>query len=174
MDLRKAYDSVPRAALWSVLLKLGIPKELVELVKSFHDGTRARIRVDGELLEEFEVTNGLLHHGPTLLNLYTSVVSEKWAEKVKGIDDVGSTLLLCKLDNRLFRKSTRNAREALLQKGEFADDVVLLACSRAAAYAAIRIYVEVASSSGCLSVSLRQSLWWLVLQWLLRRSVLLL
>ena len=39
--------------------KLEVPKELVELVKSFHDGTRATIRVDGELLEEFEVTNGL-------------------------------------------------------------------------------------------------------------------
>ena len=48
--------------------------------------------------------------------------------------------------NKLFRRFTRNAREALLQKGEFADDVILLACSRAAACAAIRIYIEVASS----------------------------
>ena len=42
--------------------------------------------------------------------------------------------------------------------------------------AAIRIYIEVASSLRlhCLSASRRQSLWWLVLQWLLKRSVILL
>ena len=54
-------------------------------MKSFHDGTRARIRVDGELLEEFEVTNGLRQGctiAPTLFNLYASVVSERSAEKV--------------------------------------------------------------------------------------------
>jgi len=41
---------------WSVLLKLDVHKELMELMKSFHHD---RIRVNGELLEEFEVTNGL-------------------------------------------------------------------------------------------------------------------
>ena len=34
VDLCKMYDSVPRVVLWRVLLKMGIPKELVELVKS--------------------------------------------------------------------------------------------------------------------------------------------
>ena len=48
----------------------------------------------------------------------------------------------------MFRRSTGNANEVLLQKGEFADDVVLLARSRDAVCAAIRIYVEVASSLG--------------------------
>ena len=67
-------------------------------------------------------------------------------------------LLLCKHDNRLFRRSTRSVREVLLQRGELADDVVLLACSRATVSAAIRIYVKVAVLWGCLSVSLRRSL----------------
>ena len=49
VDLCKAYDSVPRAALWVTLEKLGVPKEMVDLVKSFHDDTK------GELLEEIEV-----------------------------------------------------------------------------------------------------------------------
>jgi len=150
VDLRKAYDSVPRAALWLALLKLGVPETLVEIVKSFHDNMEAGVRVDGELLEEFEVTNGLRQGctmAPTLFNLYSCIVAERWAEKVKEIDDVG-TLMLCKQDNHLFRRSTRNADEVLLKKGEFADDVVLLARSRDAACAAIRSYVEVASSLG--------------------------
>ena len=71
VDLRKAYNSVPREALWRALLKLGVPEGLVELVKSFHDGIKAKVRVDGELLEEFEVINGLCQGStmaPTLFN----------------------------------------------------------------------------------------------------------
>ena len=34
VDLCETYDFVPRVVLWRVLLKMGIPKELVELVKS--------------------------------------------------------------------------------------------------------------------------------------------
>ena len=41
MDLRKAYDSVPHAALWVALEKLGVPKEMVDLVNSFHDDMKA-------------------------------------------------------------------------------------------------------------------------------------
>ena len=37
---------------------LGIPEELVG-VKFFHESMKARIRVDGELLEEIEVENEL-------------------------------------------------------------------------------------------------------------------
>ena len=43
---------------------------------------------------------------------------------------------------------TGNASETLLYKGEFADDVVLFACLREAACAAIEAYIEVASSLG--------------------------
>ena len=81
VNLRKAYDSVPQEALWLTLLKLGVPESLVELVRSFHDNMKASMKVDGELLEEFEVTNGL-HQGytvaPTLFNLYACVVAESF------------------------------------------------------------------------------------------------
>ena len=49
------------------------------------------------------------------------IVAERWSERVKEIDDVG-TLLLYKQDNQLFRRSTRSTIEVLLQKGEYADD----------------------------------------------------
>ena len=35
VDLRKAYDSVPREALWRILTKLGVPDNLVNIIKSF-------------------------------------------------------------------------------------------------------------------------------------------
>ena len=107
---------MPQEALWLALLKLVAPEILVELVQLFHDSMEASVRVDGELLEEFEVSNGLRQGctmAPILFNLYAFVVAERWAQRVKDITDVG-TLMLCKQDNHLFRRSTRNANEALL------------------------------------------------------------
>ena len=46
VDFRKAYDSIPRQALWLVLLKYGIPSVLVNIIKSLHKGMRAEVWVD--------------------------------------------------------------------------------------------------------------------------------
>ena len=84
---------------------------------------------------------------PTLFNLYASIVSERWLDRVHGMEGVG-TLLLHKFDQRLFRRATRDAQEVRLRKGEFAYDVVLLACSRQGALATTQAYFDVASSLG--------------------------
>ena len=79
VDLQKAYDSVPREAMWVALRKLGAPDVLVDIVRSFHSNMVARIRVDGELLEEIEVSNGLRQGctmAPTLFNVYACVVAD--------------------------------------------------------------------------------------------------
>ena len=104
VDLRKAYDSVPREALWIVLKKLGVPDLLVEIIRSFHTNMKARIRVDGELLEEIGVNNGLCQGctmAPILFNLYAGVVAERWTEAVHDVEDVGVELLY-KLDQQRF------------------------------------------------------------------------
>ena len=59
VDLKKAYDSVPREDLWTVLGKIGVPEVLLEIIKSFHLEMEARIEVDEELLDRIEVKNGL-------------------------------------------------------------------------------------------------------------------
>ena len=41
VDLRKAYDSVPKEALWRVLTKYSIPPVLVNIIKSLHEGMKA-------------------------------------------------------------------------------------------------------------------------------------
>ena len=131
IDLQKAYDSVPRAALWTALKKLGVPDLLVDIIRSFHSNMEARIRLDGELLEEIQVNNGLQQGcamAPTLFNLYASVVAERWTEAVQGIEEAGIELHY-KLDQQLFRRSTRGASKVRALKGEFADNVVLVASS---------------------------------------------
>ena len=158
MDLRKAYDSVPREALWTALKKLGIPDVLVCIIKSFHTNMRARVRVDGELLEEIEVNNGLRQGctmAPILFNLYACVVAERWLDRVQNEEGVG-TCMLYKLDQHLFCRSTRNACEMIMRRGEFADDVVLMASTRQAAEDVIRTYVDVTRAFG-LTVCLQKT-----------------
>ena len=61
-----------REALWAVLGKLGVPERMIESIKSFHHNMEASIRVDEELLDRIEVTNGLRQGctlAPTLFNL---------------------------------------------------------------------------------------------------------
>ena len=55
IDLKKAYDSVPREALWIALQKLGVPTETVQLIRSLHQNMKAKIRLDGSLLEQIDV-----------------------------------------------------------------------------------------------------------------------
>ena len=150
VDLGKAYDSVPREAMWMVLKKLGVPDVLVEIVMSFHSNMQVRVRVDGELLEEIEVTNGLgqgCTMAPTLFNLFACAVAERWTERNREVEGAG-TRILYKLDQQLFRRSTRKASELCLHKGEFADDVVLMARLKDAAAAASRAYVDVTRAFG--------------------------
>ncbi len=77
VDLRKAYDSVPRQALWKVLEKYGVPEKMLNVVKSFHEGMHAEIRVGSTVTDRFEVRNSLRQGctlAPTLFNIYFSAM----------------------------------------------------------------------------------------------------
>ena len=72
---------------------------------------KTRVRVDGTLLDEFYVSNGLWQGctmALTLFNLYASIVSERWFHRIEGMEGVG-TFLLHKFDQKLFCRATRNA-----------------------------------------------------------------
>jgi hypothetical protein len=48
VDLRKAYDSIPRDALWRVLSAYGVEPKVVELLADLHTGTQAAVKLAGE------------------------------------------------------------------------------------------------------------------------------
>ena len=159
VDLKKVYDSVPRTALWRALEKLGVPDLVIAIIRSFHQGMKAMVRISGELLaEEIDVENGLRQGctmAPVLFNLYACLVVERWSSRVSGVDGVG-TFLLHKFDQKLFRRSTRNACESQLTDGQFADDAVLLTTTRAGTEQAMMSYTDVARAFG-LTVSIQKT-----------------
>jgi hypothetical protein len=59
VDLTKAYDSVNREALWEILKRIGVPPNIVAVIRDLHVNMRGRVCVDGKLGEWFEVTQGL-------------------------------------------------------------------------------------------------------------------
>ena len=74
---------------------LGIPEELVGIVKSFHESMKARISVDGE---EIEVENELCQGctmAPSLFNLYACLVAERWLDRVTGVEGHSAVQKLC-------------------------------------------------------------------------------
>jgi len=97
VDLQKAYDSIPRKALWRALEKLGVPNSVVNLVKSFHNGIKAQLSRNGELLEEKIVVDNGLRQGctmaPTLFNLYACLTMERWTAQVRDLEGTGTCLL---------------------------------------------------------------------------------
>ena len=38
IDLTKAYDSVGRALLWTVLARFSVPQNMISVIRQFHDG----------------------------------------------------------------------------------------------------------------------------------------
>ena len=46
IDLQKAYDTVDRSLLWQVLTRIGVPPQMIAVIRQFHDGMRACVRPD--------------------------------------------------------------------------------------------------------------------------------
>ena len=154
IDLKKAYDSVLRGGLWLTLRKLGVLEVTINLIKSFHLGMKAAIRLEGTLLKEIDVENGLRQGccmAPVLFNLYTCLVVEKWLFRVEGAG-VGVTVKH-KYDEKLFRRYVRNASERRITEYQFADNSALLASTRSGAERSALGYQKTASDFG-LRVSL--------------------
>ena len=58
--LQKAYDTVDRPLLWQVLTRIGVPPQMIAVIRQFHDGMRACVRPDdGACSDWFEVEQGL-------------------------------------------------------------------------------------------------------------------
>ena len=51
LDLRKAYDSVPRDVLWPVLRKFGIPAHFIEIVQRTYAGLAVNLQLDAGMTE---------------------------------------------------------------------------------------------------------------------------
>ena len=78
IDLTKAYDSVDRTLLWTVLARFGVPQVMISVIRQFHDGMRACVRFDDRVCSRwFAVEQSLRQRcvlAPLLFNIFFAAV----------------------------------------------------------------------------------------------------
>jgi hypothetical protein len=104
IDFKQAFDSLNRQKIYSILQKSGIPKKLIELVKMTLTNTNAKVLIQNETTEPFDIISGV-KQGDTLSTLIFNVVLN---DAIKEIDP-GKTL---------FTKS--------IQICTYADDILIM------------------------------------------------
>ena len=132
VDLKKAYDSVPRRLLFKVLRAEGIPEVMVRILESLYSRTTGRVRVKGMLGPEFELRTGVRQGcviSPLLFNIYLNHILKRAERELeaKGLHfsyHIGREVGPTETRDPAKRKPLR------LWGTLYADDIALLAASR--------------------------------------------
>jgi hypothetical protein len=132
VDLRKAYDSVDREALWNVLSWYGVDDHLLKMIQLLYYNLKATIRVGGERSDKIDLKSGVKQGcvlSPLLFNIYLDFVMR---QAIIQFENKGVTVM--RGEETCWHESL--FRNRLTQKGEFlisallyADDTALLALS---------------------------------------------
>ena len=95
IDLTKAYDSVDRTLLWTVLARFGVPQNMISVIRQFHDGMRAC--VDNRMCSRwFAVEQGLRQGcvlAPLLFNIFFAAVTNVASTRFKADKVIMDTLV---------------------------------------------------------------------------------
>ena len=130
VDLKKAYDSVPCKAMWKALEKYGYPSNMIKLIRSFHDGMSAELKINGELLEgEIKVTNGLRQGctmAPNLFNLFFNLVMEMW----RNLCSEDGVSIQYNADRHQVGSRSKKHNTAKWGNMKFADDTAIMSTSK--------------------------------------------
>lgn len=60
-DLMKAFNSVNRQGLWSILQKIGCLGKFVKIIQSLHEGMKGQVAGGEEISDFFSILNGTKH-----------------------------------------------------------------------------------------------------------------
>ena len=84
----KAYDSVDRTLLWTVLDRFGVPQNMISIIRQFHDGMRACVRLYDRVCSRcFAVEQGFRQGcvlAPLLFNIFFASVINMTSTRFKA------------------------------------------------------------------------------------------
>ena len=89
VDFEKAFDSINRETIWSIMRHYGIPNKIIAIIKSLYENFTCQIVHNGKMSDEFHVTTGVKQGcllSPLLFLLVLDwVTKEAYANSGKGI-----------------------------------------------------------------------------------------
>ena len=120
VDLKKAYDRVPREELWECLHLAKTSECYVRVVMDKYDGARIVLRSSAGLTEEFEVGVGL-HQGSALSPFLFAIIIDKLTEEIRTESPwdmmFADDIVLCREDRRQLQEVLEVWRNALEKGG---------------------------------------------------------
>eukprot|EP00117_Sycon_ciliatum_P040682 scpid34913/ scgid5748/ RNA-directed DNA polymerase from mobile element jockey; Reverse transcriptase len=157
VDLRKAYDSIPRPALWCLLQKFGVPPRMLSIIKSLHESMEVKVRIEGGVTAAINVNNGLRQGctlAPVLFNLYFSAVVGYWRSMCP---DAGVELHY-RVGRKLVGDRTAKSRlqRDVVTESQFADDAAVYATTKPIFDRCTELFISCAARWG-LTVSLSKT-----------------
>ena len=72
-NLTKAYDSVDRTLLWKVLARFGVPHNMISVIRQFHGGMRACVRLDDRVCSRWFAMEQGFRQGCVLARLLFNI-----------------------------------------------------------------------------------------------------
>ena len=128
VDLKKAYDRVPRDKLWKVLQEYGVDGQLLRAIKSFYCRPEVCVRVNGKQSKPFHVGVGLRQG--CVLSPLLFIVYMNWIDKCSQADEC-ATIGNCKISRVLF-----------------ADDLDLLSSTESGLQHALNSFADACNTAG--------------------------
>ena len=87
LDFEKAYDKVDRTFLWSLMTKIGFNSRFIDTVATLYDHSQARVNVNGELGEPFNLERGVRQGCPLAMYMYIIFINpllHRLKDSIKG------------------------------------------------------------------------------------------
>ena len=131
-DYSTAFDGVPRGLLWKILRKIyKIPENIVDLLKSFHDGFRTHSVVNNKYGKGYITTSGVRQGcvtGPDLWNFHMQVVLWALAKRMIEQGATHGIKLEYYSDGKIrsrWEKGTYPGQSGCVEDSTFADDAAV-------------------------------------------------
>ena len=138
LDIRAAFDSIDRSALWNCLLRNGVPEKYVTILRELYSHTSGRVRAYGQLSSPFAVSSGVRQGCPISPFLFNFAIDDVLQRALHGLEDGGVELLP---GNRVLDL-------------EYADDIALLGDNvESVQHALNRLAIEVSKYGMCFAPS---------------------
>jgi hypothetical protein len=76
LDLKAAFDTVPRVEIWNALARKNVPSKMIRVIKAIYERVEGVVRLDGKLSNAFLMERGVKQGDSLSPHLFTSFMDE--------------------------------------------------------------------------------------------------